>query len=233
MASPSRTVEREEERRHRTRTLVIASIASATAAVITSQLWIAGTWIAAAMTPVLVTLVSELLHRPTERLARRLTTPPDEVVPDAVESRPADAPSAPVRVYRAAPSTRRRRIAVGAVLGTAALAFVIAVAALTLPELVAGGSIGKGDRGTTFFGGKKRGDGADRDLAYLADRAGASAVGDGRATRGAGRGCSGALGVAVIGTVFVAVYTSRIEEIGDLSALQRARGRVDRGGSRR
>ena len=163
MASPSRTVEREEERRHRTRTLVIASIASATAAVITSQLWIAGTWIAAAMTPVLVTFVSELLHRPTERLARRLTTAREEVVPDPSEPRPAETPSAPVRVYRAAPSTRRRRIAVGAVLGTAALAFVIAVAALTLPELVAGGSIGKGDRGTTFFGGKKRGDGDDRE----------------------------------------------------------------------
>src|SRR5215204_3262415 len=163
MASPSRTVEREEERGHRTRTLVIASIASATAAVITSQLWIAGTWIAAAMTPVLVTFVSELLHRPTERLARRLTTAREEVVPDPSEPRPAETPSAPVRVYRAAPSTRRRRIAVGAVLGTAALAFVIAVAALTLPELVAGGSIGKGDRGTTFFGGKKRGDGDDRE----------------------------------------------------------------------
>jgi hypothetical protein len=74
MASPSRTAEREEERRHNLRTLVIASAASATAALLTSQLWIAGTWIAAAMTPVIVTLVSELLHRPAEKIARSITS---------------------------------------------------------------------------------------------------------------------------------------------------------------
>jgi hypothetical protein len=57
------------------------------------------------------------------------------------------------------PATRRRKIAYGAVFGTAALAFVIAVAALTLPELVAGGSVGKNDGRTTLFGGgKKNGD---------------------------------------------------------------------------
>ena len=33
----------------------------------------AGTWIAAALTPVLVTLISEALHRPTERVARAWT----------------------------------------------------------------------------------------------------------------------------------------------------------------
>ena len=56
------------------RTLAIASTASASAAVLTSQLWIRGTWIAAALTPVIVTLVSELLHRPTERIASKLTS---------------------------------------------------------------------------------------------------------------------------------------------------------------
>src|SRR5918999_391730 len=73
MSSHSRTAEREEERRLNMRTLVIASAASAAAALLTSQLWIAGTWIAAAMTPVIVSLVSELLHRPTERIARSFT----------------------------------------------------------------------------------------------------------------------------------------------------------------
>jgi hypothetical protein len=73
MASPPRTP-REEERRVNLRTLVIASAASASAALVTSRLWIAGTWLAAALTPVLVTLVSELLSRPTERLARTLTS---------------------------------------------------------------------------------------------------------------------------------------------------------------
>jgi len=70
MPPATRSAEREEERRLNTRTLTIASVASATAAAVTSQLWIAGTWVAAAITPVLVTLLSEALHRPTERMAR-------------------------------------------------------------------------------------------------------------------------------------------------------------------
>src|ERR687896_619074 len=74
MSSHSRTAEREEERRLNMRTLVIASAASAAAALLTSQLWIAGTWIAAAMTPVIVSLVSEVLNRPTERIARSFTS---------------------------------------------------------------------------------------------------------------------------------------------------------------
>ena len=47
---PASSAEREEERRLNTRTLTIASVASASAAAVTSQLWIAGTWIAAALT---------------------------------------------------------------------------------------------------------------------------------------------------------------------------------------
>jgi hypothetical protein len=176
MAS-SRTTEREEERRFNIRTLVIASVASATAAVVTSQLWTAGTWIAAATTPVLVALISELLERPTERIAGRLTSdrpvlphsererPSREVeplvrrsppIPPTGEPPPARTPGefgpGPIRVYRTTtPPRRRRRIAVGAVLATGALALVIAVFALTVPELIAGGAIGKDDRGTTFF----------------------------------------------------------------------------------
>jgi hypothetical protein len=73
MASSPRG-QREEERRLNLRTLAIASIASAVAAAVTSQLWFAGTWIAAALTPVLVSLVSELLHRPTEVIVRARTS---------------------------------------------------------------------------------------------------------------------------------------------------------------
>jgi hypothetical protein len=73
MASSPRG-QREEERRLNLRTLAIASVASAVAAAVTSQLWFAGTWIAAAITPVLVSLVSELLHRPTEVIARARTS---------------------------------------------------------------------------------------------------------------------------------------------------------------
>ena len=173
MASPSRSDEREEERRHHVRTLAIASTASASAAVLTSQLWIRGTWIAAALTPVIVTLVSELLYRPTERIASKLTSERPSLSARASDSARADdpapadpgeeaaparaAPAEPVRVYRSSSvPPRRRKIAVGAVLGTAALALAIAVVALTVPELIAGGAIGKGGESTTFFGKKNK-----------------------------------------------------------------------------
>jgi hypothetical protein len=288
MTSHSRTAEREEERRLNMRTLAIASAASAAAALLTSRLSTAGTWVAAAMTPVIVTLVSEMLNRPTERIARSFTSdrrslpaaggagrpasPGADALPDRAPMEPAagarqarppvpgPGSEAPIRVYRAGqaeprksplggrgqavgargrvpggrgqeaagqqgagqraaagggaggrgrdeargqaagardrdeargqpagargqgiggypqdpgsrgpllreagtppggPPSRRRKIAFGAVFGTAALAFVIAVAALTLPELVAGGSVGQTDGRTTFFGGNRSDD---------------------------------------------------------------------------
>jgi hypothetical protein len=98
MASSPRG-QREEERRLNLRTLAIASVASAVAAAVTSQLWFAGTWIAAALTPVLVSLLSELLHRPTEVIARARTS--DRRV---VRDRAAPAPQVTVP-----PETRRAR----------------------------------------------------------------------------------------------------------------------------
>jgi hypothetical protein len=162
MASPPRSTEREEERRHNARTLVIASAASASAALIVSQLWIAGTWIAAALTPALVALLSELLSRPTERITRGLTSDRPALSESRFErgeqpEADREAPEPPVRIYRAGStgptSTRRRKIAYGAVFGTAALAFAIAVVVLTVPELVTGQSVGKNNGRTTFFGG--------------------------------------------------------------------------------
>jgi hypothetical protein len=186
VSSPPRS-SREEERRLNLRTLVIASAASASAALVTSRLWIAGTWIAAAMTPVIVALVSEMLHRPTERITRSLTSdspalpdpeaparrvaermrvdvpatgapPPDARRPDPDALRPD--PDAPVRIYRtetARPQAgRKRQIAYRAVLVTAALAFAIGVAVLTVPELIAGSSFGKNDGRTTLFSGNSK-----------------------------------------------------------------------------
>jgi hypothetical protein len=157
MASSTRTFEREreEERRLNLRTLTIASAASASAAAVTSQLWIAGTWIAAALTPVLVALISEALHRPTERVARvsrRVAEPPRRRAAGA--SLPQSGEAAPVRVYRQ-PGSRpsRRRLATGVVIATAALAFGIAIVALTTVDLVSGGSVGKGSGRTTLLGG--------------------------------------------------------------------------------
>ena len=88
MSSPPRTREREEERHLSIRTLVIASIASATAALVTSQFWAGGTPFAAAVTPVIVTLVSELLHRPTQAIARRVTVERTAILPEAGAAAP-------------------------------------------------------------------------------------------------------------------------------------------------
>jgi hypothetical protein len=179
MASSPRTVERreEEDRRLNMRTLAIASAASASAAGVTSQLWIAGTWIAAALTPVLVALISEAMQRPTEKIARKWTTerpaqaratreaampvaagagrlPPDDAgeLPPRAPEEPGAA--GPIRVYRQPPRrTPRRRIAIGAVAATALIAFVVAIAAITAGDLISGGSIGKGASKTTFFRG--------------------------------------------------------------------------------
>src|SRR5918994_1220805 len=156
MASSPRDVEREEERRLNMRTLTIASAASAAAAAVTSQLWIAGTWIAAALTPVLVALISEALNRPTERVARARTTrrpvaPGSHAAPTP---RIAEPEPGSIRVYRQ-PGLRpsRRRIALGVVAATGALAFVIGTVALTTVDLVSGGSVGKNSGRTTLLGG--------------------------------------------------------------------------------
>jgi hypothetical protein len=165
MASPPRTREREEERRLNARTLAIASAASASAAVLTSQLWIAGTWIAAAVTPVIVAVVSEMLHRPSERIARAITADRPALKLDETRERPAatthpdpDAPAAdaPVRVYRQPRPPTRRRFAFGVVAATALIALAIAAVVITVPELIAGQSIGRGDSATSLWGGKKR-----------------------------------------------------------------------------
>lgn len=146
----------QDERRFDVRTLIIASIASAAAAVITSQFWIRGTPIAAALTPIIVTLVSELLHRPTAKIAQRRTTGADES-PRELE----DESLREFKVYRSG-AARRRRIAWATVLTTGLLAFVIAAVVLTVPELIAGGSIGGRDRATTLVPSKKK-DRGDRD----------------------------------------------------------------------
>lgn len=184
MSSHARS-SREGERRLSLGTLIIASFGSAMAAIITSQFWIAGTPIAAALTPVIVTLVSELIRRPTEKIAQRFTTetgaPPPEtdVLPEAAgagapppheewDPRPAHEPPPrdphlgdtgggrppEFRVYRTAPASRR--LPWKAILVTAAIAFVIAAAALTLPELIAGQSVVKGERHFTLWGGHKK-----------------------------------------------------------------------------
>jgi hypothetical protein len=164
-------------------TLVIAALAAGCAAVLTSYFWQRGTLISAAMTPVIVAVVSEVLKRPAttmRRAARTARTPTParrersrERVPlahGAGAGSPAEGPSrelpaprepaAPMssyKVYRSEGAARPRfgRIHWKIVFATAGAAFVIAVAALTLPELLFGSSVG-GSQSTTFFGGTSR-----------------------------------------------------------------------------
>jgi hypothetical protein len=185
-------------------TLVVAAVASGIAAVVVSHVWQDGTVLAAAMTPVVVSIVKELLQRPMQsdavrRSASRVgsvaAAPARRVVttggtvrtrsggvrtvepPSEVSGAPASSgtngsngangngsradghdviAAGPRRDYGAAGNARRRirlsprqwRIAIV----TGVLAFAVAVAVLTLPELIFGGAVSSGHR-TTIFGG--------------------------------------------------------------------------------
>jgi hypothetical protein len=143
-------------------TLIVAAISAVVAATVVSRIWQPGTVMATAMTPVLVTLVKEALERPARRvssLAGRVTAVPVEPErrPEPIGSPPAvvvtdDEGLSPMRVYRPGRRVRRRwKLAVA----TGLLAFLIAVAAMTLPELVAGRSVVSASHDTTIFGGRR------------------------------------------------------------------------------
>jgi hypothetical protein len=148
-------------------TLVVASLASLTAAIVTSTFWRKGAVITAGITPVIVALASELYRRPAERItalgtraasartrrgeARSARGPVDVAPPEAGARRAPRQPGVgPVRVYR---EPARRRLHLKVAIATAAVAFAVALAVLTLPELLFGGSVASTGR-TTFFGGK-------------------------------------------------------------------------------
>jgi hypothetical protein len=148
-------------------TLVAAAVASVVAATVVSRLWQAGTVWATAMTPVIVALVKEAVERPAKRvssIASRAAAPPLARATRAVAEPPPEAyaPPPPVvgpdpqlsemRVYRRErPTGRRWKLAVI----TGLLACAIAIAAMTLPELVAGRSVVSGSHHTTIFGGHR------------------------------------------------------------------------------
>lgn len=155
---------RAEERRLSIRTLAIASASSATAAILSSRLWTAGTPIAAAMTPVVVALVGELLNRPAAKIAERLTAETDALPEAAAAGAPpprgAEQASTPAPEQ---PGQERRGVPVGGDAGpgsragrrfarlrwkpvaiTAALAFLIGLVVLSLPQVLAGRSLLEG-----------------------------------------------------------------------------------------
>jgi hypothetical protein len=169
-------------------TLLIASAASVTAAMVTARFFPPGTIYASAVMPVIVAAVSELLHRPANRLsvlreerrtvvrearqlqsARVLGEDPGPLRGAPEFAQGADAPEAgfasttngkghtrdPLDGVRIHGRTRRPsppRIHPKAVIATGLAAFAVGAAALTLPELIFGGSLATSHE-TTYFGG--------------------------------------------------------------------------------
>jgi hypothetical protein len=161
------------------RTLGIASAASLTAALVTSRIFPPGTIYASALTPIIVTAVSEMLNRPADAVselrkqrrmmameARALETArirgdqpsPLRGAPEFAQGPEADrefatngdAQAPPIHTYG---RRRPRRILHPKVwIATGLAAFALTVAALTLPELIFGGAVSTSHR-TTFFGG--------------------------------------------------------------------------------
>jgi hypothetical protein len=117
MASHPRTSAR-EERRLDIRRLVIASLASALAAVIVSQFSVAGTWIAAALTPVFVILIQEALHKPTDVIAERFTSNRTAVLPEGTGGGPPP-PAGELRARREEALPRRAQAEPGSEPGRA------------------------------------------------------------------------------------------------------------------
>jgi hypothetical protein len=156
-------------------TLVIAGAASAAAAFIVPMFWQRGTVFAAAMTPIIVSVVSELLQRPVEaasavRVRRTAggTALLDPVEPPPERDEPFDplapAPTEELEAALASPEAlpartveRRRRALTGRqwrlALITGLIAFAGVVAVVTISELAVGDSVSKGGGHTTFFGG--------------------------------------------------------------------------------
>ncbi|HEX4735179.1 MAG TPA: hypothetical protein VH247_12250 [Thermoleophilaceae bacterium] len=159
------------------RTLAIASSASLTAAIATSRLFPPGTIYASALTPVIVAAVSEMLNRPADRVselrrqrrtlvmeasrsrygeeAAALQGAPEFAQGDAADEElgtltgNGTGHEAPIRIHG---RTRSRLLHPKVWIATGLAAFVIAVAVLTLPELIFGGSLA-GTHRTTYFGG--------------------------------------------------------------------------------
>ena len=156
-------------------TLLIAGAASATAAFVVPMIWKPGTVFAAAMTPIIITVVTELLRRPADTVsavAKRTTAVPSRTarrVGPVEEFDPlAPPPPEDVAHLRTRTTTRtvhapRRRLTPRQwklALATGVLAFVCAVVFVTVTQLVAGREIGgDGGNSTTFFSGSQR----DRD----------------------------------------------------------------------
>ena len=140
-------------------TLGIAAAASAAASYAASHLWGPGTVVSAALTPVIVALVSEFLRRPINKVSAtaarfapplvRTSAPPPapgrepRLTPDPADWTPIS--------YGPPPPQPRWRPRWRLVLLTGLTAFAIVVGVYTVPDLVLGHSITGAGGATTFF----------------------------------------------------------------------------------
>ena len=149
------------------KTLLIAGAASAVAALLIPLIWRPGTVFAAAMTPVIVALVSELLRKPVEtvstvavRRGARVSVPldrrPDEAF-DPLAPPPTEELEALPAAIALPRAEHRRRALTGAqwklALATGLVAFAVVAVLFTASELLAGDAASGGGKRTTFFGG--------------------------------------------------------------------------------
>jgi len=162
-------------------TLVIASLSSVAAAIFIHEFWQGGAILGAAITPIIVSIVSELLRKPTETVTtvvaqRRPGTPRTAAAGPAVPTGASRAPTATRTVrdddpfgLRPERGRRVRRRRLGLAFATGLVAFVVAGFLLTGTELVIGNPLGGsggastasdgGGGGTTLLGGG--GDGSE------------------------------------------------------------------------
>jgi uncharacterized membrane protein len=153
-------------------TLLIASGSAAAAAVIVPTFWARGGVVAAAVTPVIVTLFSEALRHPVERVSTVgvwRKTPQGTAIREPAERDfdPLDPhdqrlevdpeqPDDPFGLHEPERPRLLRRRNVVLALVTGALAFGIAAVVVTASELAIFGDSVSAPSRTTFFGGKQR-----------------------------------------------------------------------------
>ncbi len=145
-------------------TLLVASLASMTAAVVIHEFWAYGAILGAAITPVIVALTSEALKKPVDR-ATRLAQ--ERRSRERAASRPRDEDRFGIwQADRPEPWHRRLdRRHVRLALVTGLVAFAIGAVALTAGLLVFGGWVGVGGYRTTLVPGDRRDRDRDREPA--------------------------------------------------------------------